>query len=307
MNSIQTKGVHLALLAAFISGVSIFINKFAVSSISSPLVFTTTKNLLVGILIICFFLITKKWQLINKLNKKNLIYLFLIGIIGGSIPFYLFFTGLSQIPAVNAAILQKTLVLWVAVLAIPLLKEKLSKLQIIAITLLFLSNFIIGGFKGFQLSTGEVLVFIATLFWAVETILAKKVLPGIDSDILILARMLFGGLILLGATLLTSPAGFYQITGLSTTQWFWIILTALTLLAYIMSWYRALKLAPAITVTSILVASTLITNILSAIFITHVWNQLMGVQAIFIILGVGLLYISVAKNPSILLSSKKIN
>lgn len=306
MHSTHTKGIYLAILAALISGISIFINKFAVASISSPLVFTTTKNLLVGILIISFIFISKKWHLINKLNQKDFAFLGLIGIIGGSIPFYLFFTGLSQIPAINAAILQKTLVLWVAILAIPLLKEKLSKLQILAVILLFLSNFIIGGFEGFQFSTGESMILLATVFWAVENILAKKILPRVDPDILILARMLFGGVILLTATLITTPAGFNQILQLSSAQWFWIILTAITLLGYTMSWYRALKFAPAITVTAILVVSTLVTNILSAIFITRAWNLLMGIQAVFILLGIGLLYLS-TKNSLALALSKKIN
>jgi len=307
MYSTQTKGIYLAILAALISGVSIFINKFAVASISSPLVFTTTKNLLVGILILSIIFISKKWKLIYKLNKKDLIYLGLIGIIGGSIPFYLFFTGLSQIPAINAAILQKTLVLWVIILAIPLLKEKLSKLQIVAVGLLFLSNFIIGGFKGFQFSFGELMIIGATIFWAVENIIAKKILPRVDVDILVLARMLFGGVILLIATFIKEPANFNQILQLSSTQLFWIILTAIALLAYVMSWYRALKFTPAITVTSILVGSTLVTNILSAIFITHVWNQLMGIQAILIVLGIGLLYISIKINSLKLLLSKKIS
>lgn len=300
----QTKGVYLAIVTAFISGIAIFINKFAVDAIQPPLVFTATKNFGVGFLIIAILLGTRKWNLIKKLTRREIVYLILIGIIGGSIPFYLYFTGLSQIPAINAAIIHKTLIFWIALLAIPLLKEKLTRTQIIAVFLLFISNYIIGGFKGFQFSGGETLVLIATMFWAVENILAKKILPTVDPDIVTSARMGFGSLILVGAAFITAPSGLSSVLNLNFTQWFWMILTMATLLGYVMSWYRALKFAPAITVASVLVASTLVTNVLSAIFITHAWTMQMGIQALLMLVGVSIFIFSLKKET--ISSSSKI-
>ena len=286
--SSQTKGIYLALVTALISGIAIFVNKFAVGAIQPPLVFTATKNVGVGLLIIILLIATKKWQLVKKLTKREFIYLMLIGIIGGSIPFYLYFTGLSQIPAMNAALIHKTLIFWVALIALPLLRERLTKTQMIAVFLLFISNFFIGGFKGFQLSQGELFVLIATMLWAVENVLAKKILPTVNPDVVTAARMGLGSILLLTAAFITTPTALGNMLTLDLTQWFWMIFTMATLLGYVMSWYRALKLAPATTVTSILVASTLVTNILSAIFITHTWNIIMNLQSVTIILGVGL-------------------
>ena len=45
--------------------------------------------------------------------------------IGGSVPFVLFFEGLARATATQAAFIQKTLVVWVALLAVPLLRERL--------------------------------------------------------------------------------------------------------------------------------------------------------------------------------------
>lgn len=301
----NTKGIYFALTTAFISGVSIFVNKFAVDSIQPPLVFITAKNVGVGLLIIGIIIATRKWKLIKKLNKREILYLVLIGTIGGSIPFYLYFTGLSQIPAINAAIIHKTLIFWVAILAIPLLKEKLTRTQIVAVLLLFISNFFVGGFKGFQFSHGELLILIATIFWAVENILAKKILPTIDPDLIAAARMGFGSIILLVASILNAPSGLANITMLSSIQLFWMVLTIVTLLGYVMSWYRALKYAPAITVTSVLVAGTLVTNILSAIFITHTWTITMAIQSGLILIGVVLFYISAKKFPFLKISKSE--
>lgn len=301
----QKRGIQFAVVAALISGISIFINKFAVDAIKQPLIFTAVKNSIVAILILGVLLATKKWQLVKKLSKRQAIFLMLIGIVGGSLPFYLFFTGLAQIPAINAALIQKTLVLWVTLLAIPFLKEKLSKKQIVAILILFGSNLVIGGFKGFQFSSGEFLVLIATILWAIENILAKKILPKVDPDLVTAARMGFGALILTTFSIFTYPHALENIIRLNFVQWGWITITAITLFGYVISWYRALKFAPATIVTAILVGSTLITNILSAIFITHVLTPNFIIQLGLVIFGILFLVSSMAKNQVLPSSRKK--
>jgi len=302
MLSNQTKGINLAIVTALISGVSIFVNKFAVDAVRPPLFFTAAKNAGVALLILGIFLATGKWQQIKKLKKGEFVYLLLIGIIGGSLPFYLYFTGLSQIPAINAALIHKTLVLWVALLAVPFLKEKMSKVQIAGVLLLFSANFIIGGFKGFQFSRGELFVLIATILWAVENILAKKILPRVDPDLIVAARMGVGAVVLLSAVAVTAPGVLSRGLVFTPTQWFWMILTVALLLGYVMSWYRALKFAPAVSVTSVLVVSTLVTNALSAIFITHSWNVILTIQSLLMMLGMGILWLVDRKRYKVLLA-----
>jgi drug/metabolite transporter (DMT)-like permease len=290
MSANQTRGIRLAIITALISGISIFVNKLAVSAIEPPLVFTATKNASVGLFILGILLATKKWQQFKKLTRREFIYLILIGIIGGSLPFYLYFTGLSQIPAINAALIHKTLVLWVAILAVPFLREKLTSIQILGVTLLFGSNLAIGGFQGFQFSFGELLVLAATILWAVENILAKKILFSLDPDLVVAARMGFGSIILLISSSLVYPQALGNIINLNFTQWLWLIITAAFLFGYVMTWYRALKLAPATTVASVLVASTLVTNVLSALFVARALTPLLILQALLAISGIGLLF-----------------
>lgn len=292
------KGIQLALLTAFISGFSIFINKFAVDSIKPALTFTASKNIMVAVMIISLLIITKKWRQILSLKKDQAIKLFIIAVIGGSLPFYLFFTGLSQTSAINAAILQKTLVIWVAIIAIPFLKEKLSAVQILAIGVLFGSNIMIGGFRGFSYSQGELMILAATILWAIETVIAKRVLSKVDADIVTGARMGIGSLILFSLSLITNPKTISSIISLNSNQWFWLLLTSLSLFAYVSIWYRSLKLAPATTVTAVLVISTLVTNLLSAIFITHSWKLQLTQQGMLMILGISLLIWQIKNNQN---------
>jgi drug/metabolite transporter (DMT)-like permease len=296
--NLQTKGVYLALITTFVSGFSIFLNKFAVGAIMPPLAFTSVRNAYVGLLIVGLILILGKWRKIREVSKKDSVYLILIGLIGGTLPFYLFFTGITLIPAINAALIHKTLILWVALLAIPLLKERMSRPQIIGIILLFGGNLIVGGFSGFEFSRGELFVLLATMLWAVENIIAKKVLPRVDPDIVTASRMGFGSLVLLGATAIMVPGGLAGAFSLTSTQWIWMMVSVFMLLAYVTSWYRALKIAPATTVASVLVGSTLITNVLSAIFITQTWTMVSTVQAVLIISGIMLFWVAAKRTDA---------
>ncbi|MFZ5424946.1 MAG: DMT family transporter [Patescibacteria group bacterium] len=289
MNLNKNKGLYLALTTSLISGVSIFINKFAVDAFDSPLFFTALKNSAVTLLIISLLILTSRWKNLTKITKKDFKTLTLIGIVGGTIPFYLFFKGITLIPALNAALIHKTLVLWVALLAIPFLKEKITKWHTIAILAVFGGNVFVGGFQGFRFSLGELMVLAATIFWAIENIIAKKALQTVDSQIVVLFRMGIGSIILLVASYITKPSTFLQVTELTTTQIFWVSATVITLLLYVSTWYKALSEEKAITVATVLASSTLVTNILSAVFITKVWNFNLSVQTVLIVAGICIL------------------
>ncbi|MEK7078935.1 MAG: EamA family transporter, partial [Patescibacteria group bacterium] len=110
------KGIILAFLTAIISGFAIFYSKISVAKID-PLILATTRNSLVGIFFIIYFLATNNLKRLLKLTKKELVLLLGIGVIGGSIPFYLFFTGIKLIGAQSANIIHKSLFIWVAILS----------------------------------------------------------------------------------------------------------------------------------------------------------------------------------------------
>jgi len=284
------RGLKFAFCAAVVSGVSVFINKFAVASLGNPVLLPAVKNSLVGILLIGLVIFSRKWREIKLLSKKQVVQLLIIGVVGGFLPFYLFFTGLAQIPAVNANLIHKTLVIWVAILAVPLLKEKVSKLTGLAVLLLFAGNLPLGGFTGFGYSSGELMVFGATLLWALETILVKKTLADLSPDLVATSRMGVGSLLLIIFVAISSPASVGDIFSMSSAQWFWIALTAMCLFGYVSLWYRALKFAPAVGVSAVLVSATLITTSLSAIFVTHTLSLQTVIQSLAIIIGSILTY-----------------
>lgn len=283
---------YLALATAVISGFSNFLNKIAVTAIKDPIVFTTLKNSLVAIFIIGALLILKKIPEILSLNKNQIIKLVLIGIIGGSLPFALFFTGLTMTSALNASLIHKTLFVWILLLAIPLLKERLTRIQWLGVGAIFAANLIVGGFTGFKYNSGELMILIATILWAVENIIAKIVLKNISSLIVAGARMIIGSVILLSFLLIRG--GGSAIFTMNFDNWLWTFITAGLLFGYVTTWYAALKRAPATYVATLLVPATLATNVLSAIFITRVFTIPQFISAGLFVLGI-LLMIFFAK------------
>ena len=143
-NNTYKIAIGLALLTAVFSGVNNFITKIAVTAVKDPVVFTTLKNAIVAAFIIGIIIVWKKRSELASLSPKQKKLLILIGIIGGSMPFILYFTGLKLTSALNASLIHKTLFVWVAIMAVPILKEKIGWLQFAAMGLLF-GGIITGG------------------------------------------------------------------------------------------------------------------------------------------------------------------
>lgn len=277
----------LALGTALISGFSNFIGKIGVTAVKDPIVFTTLKNAVVALLLVGIFITFRKWREMRTLSPRQWLKLAAIGVIGGSVPFALFFTGLSQTSALNASLIHKTLFLWVLLLAIPILKERLTAWQWVGIGVVAAANVFIGGFKGFKLNGGELMILAATILWAVENIIAKIALRDVSSLTVAAARMVFGSIIL--ATFVTWRGGGSAVMYLTAVQWGWTLLASALLIGYVLTWYAALKRAPATYVATLLVPATLITNVLSAVFITHAFPLVQLMNASLVAVGAFLL------------------
>jgi drug/metabolite transporter (DMT)-like permease len=261
----QRQGIMLAFGAAIVSGISIYINKFGVAQIKDPFIYTTVKNSAVVIGLLAAVGLLASWKELRGLTPTRWLAWIGLGVIGGGVPFLLFFQGLTTASAASAALVQKSLFLWVALLALPLLKERLSAWQVLGLAVLVLGQFLLqplthwGGW-----GTGETLILIATLLWAVETILAKKVLGWMSSQTAALGRMGIGALVMWVFLSVTGRAG--MAFTLNGTQWLWIVVTAVFLMGYVWIWYSALKWAPATLVTSVLTIGAIVTIVLSASF-----------------------------------------
>ena len=284
MSTKFSSAIALALGAALISGISNFLNKAGVTAVADPVLYTFLKNGLVAVLLLSVLIFTARWREIKALTKPNWFKLVAIGVVGGSLPFALFFTGLSMTSAVSASLIHKTLFIWVALIALPFLGERLGKIQWAALGLLLVGNFFLGAWQQLTFGTGELLIFIATLLWAVENIIAKRALRQMSSLLVASARMILGSALLLVAVI--AQGGLAALGNLSFEQWGWTVLAAVLLLGYVISWYAALQRAPATVVASLLVPASLVTSLLSLIFLDKALTATETLSSVIVVLAV---------------------
>jgi drug/metabolite transporter (DMT)-like permease len=257
----RATGVAFAFAAALISGGAIYVNAHAVKHFGNATVYTTAKNGVAGVLLVALALAPRR-QISTVLRGRTPLALVAVAVIGGSVPFVLFFEGLARSEATQAAFIQKTLIIWVALLAVPLLHERFGLPHALAVVLLVVGQAALAGQLGtVAVGSGEVMILMATLLWSVEVVFVKYLLAWIDPRTLAAARMALGTLLLIVWLAVTGRVD--DLTRLGTSQWLWVLLTGVLLTGYVATWYAALARAQAIDVTAVLVFGAVVTALLS--------------------------------------------
>ncbi|HLC48441.1 MAG TPA: DMT family transporter [Candidatus Norongarragalinales archaeon] len=285
----EEKGIVLAFLTALISGASVFVNGFVVKGFD-PVVFTALKNLGAAIFLVGAIILLKERKKLSQLSSSQWKWLIAIGIIGGSIPFLMFFQGLSMIPAVKGSFLFRMLFIFSAVFAIFMLKEKPSRNTVIGAMIFLVGNAILIGQENiFSFGLGELLVLLATIIWAFEYVLSKWVMQktGLEPRMVAFGRMFVGMLVLAGY--LGAVGKISSIPSLSLIQWEWVAITSVFLFLFVSSWYAALKWAKAATATAILAMGGPITTALNFLFLGKAPLMIDALGLLLVVAGISIL------------------
>jgi drug/metabolite transporter (DMT)-like permease len=281
----ERNALILVFSTALISGFSVFLNKYALATIE-PSLFTFLKNGVVGILFFGVLLFLREWSALRSLSPQKWAQLVLIGLVGGAIPFVLFFQGLSLASAASGAFVHKTLFLFASILAVLLLREKMNHQMMGAAILLLVGNFFLLKIQSFPFGYGELLILIATLFWAVETVISKHALRELSGTVVGAARMTFGaGFILL---YLFFTGGLSGVFSLSPNAWLWVAFTSGMLFLYVYTYYNGLKHIPVSVATSILLLGSPVTTLLSVVVSETPITEIQVAGMIVIMVGVWL-------------------
>jgi drug/metabolite transporter (DMT)-like permease len=231
--------------------------------VADAALFTTLKNGVAALVLLAIAMTGVRRTDVRAISRRSWTGVALVGLIGGSVPFLLFFTGLSMASAPSAAFIHKTLFVWVALLAVPLLRERLGWLQVAALATLLASQLLIAAPTGVSWGPGETMIAAATMFWAVEVVIARRLLAGVPSSVLGVGRLGVGMIVLVGYLAVTGRLPL--VAELTVVQWGWAIGTGALLAVYVGTWLAALSRAPATVVTSVLVVGAPVTAVFDAI------------------------------------------
>lgn len=266
----RISGALLALAAATTSGVAVFVNGYGVKRFPDATAYTTVKNVVAALVLLAASSALghqrrggarRKWAALAPGQRLGLAG---VAVIGGSVPFVLFFEGLSRADSTHAAFIHKTLVVWVVLLAVPLLRERLSMAHVAALALLVGGQAALeGGLGGWVAGGGEVMILAATMLWAVEVVVAKRLLAAVPSAMLAEVRMVGGGALLVAWVVVSGKLG--VLADVDAAGWAWAALTGVILAGYVALWFAALARAQAVDVTAVLVFGAVVTATLGAV------------------------------------------
>lgn len=263
-------GIALAFATATVSGFAVFLNSYGVTRFAgtSPSTYTTMKNLVAALFLLALLgAATRRrsesgWT--PPSGRREIAGLAFTGIIGGGAAFVLFFEGLASASSTDAAFIHKTLVLWVVLLAVPMLHERLGLAHVGAVALLLVGQAALTSDLGsLALRRGEWMITAATVLWAGEVVVAKALLRRLSPLTVGTARLSIGTLALFAWLTITGDLG--QVLDAGAAQWLWALLTGLVLTAYVATWLGALARAQAIDVTAVLVFGAVVTATLNGV------------------------------------------
>ncbi len=282
-NLLEIRGTALVGLTALISGVAIVINRFFVTQID-PLLFTAIRAFFIGLifLIISVFVSSSNSK---KTKKSSWTPLISIGLIGGGLAFWLFFAGLRLTTAGRAAFLHKTLPIYAVIFGYVFLKEKITKKQLTVIGIMLIGLVFLELNKlSFDMRIGDLLVLGATILWAVENTIAKKVMLEKENNwVVSFARMFFGSLLLLSIIFLTGNSSL--LFSLNPQQIIYITISTVFLFLYVLTWYWGLKYINLSKASTILLISPVISLLLGFFWLNEEIFLLQLAGSILILIG----------------------
>jgi len=279
------------LLTALISGVSVYYNSMAVKGVDA-IGFAAAKNMLAALVLVGAIALSSRLGELKQLGRSQLLQLLAIAIIGGSIPFALFFGGISMASAgaAGSSFIYRLMFFFSAIMAVVLLRERPSVKTAAGVVLILLANLLyLLSIKSFVFGIGELMVLGATLMWSAETILLKKSLAWISPDALAAVRLGAGSAILFAAIMLFMPASAAAIVSMPLVP---LVVSALFILGFTTTFYRGLSGLGVSEATAILTLGGLVSAGLPILLSSRLPGVMESISLVLIAIGVGVVLTS---------------
>lgn len=262
-------GMVLALGAAAVSGGSVWLNGQVVTRVElfgDPGTYTTAKNLVAGVLVLAVAVTATRvgspGGLRLPVRRTQWWGLLAVALVGGSLPFLLFFEGLaaSGAPADAQLVHKAGLLAFVALLAPTVLRERLGPFQLGGVGMVLFGYWLLSGDLGsLPVGRGLLLVLAAALCWSVESVIDRWLLADVTPSTVAVARLSAGSVVLVAVGLLNGDTA--RLAGLGVTGWAWVALTGVVLAVYAGLWLYALANAAVVDVTAVLTLAVPVTAI----------------------------------------------
>ena len=280
----------MAFLVTFIWGSSFVLVKIGLSEIP-PISFAMVRFLIAGTLMLIISLLRNRWSKITKLIKEDFIALSVLGLTGYTLFFIFAFEGMLFTTASNASIVTNFAPIFIAILSVLFLNEKLNIRRIIGIPMSFLGVLLVvtegdlANLFSIDKILGDLLIVISAFFWAIYTIYSKPIFEEEDTFAITTMSMILGAIYLIPfAFMLENPSVIIEI---SLLAWAIIVFLALfgSVVAYLL-WNEIVSKIDATLAGTTLFLIPIFTIILAVILIGEIITIFTLIGMILILAGV---------------------
>jgi drug/metabolite transporter (DMT)-like permease len=254
-------GYAAAVLAAAVSGLAVFYNGVGVRLFPDATLYTTLKNAVVGVLVLApLALVPGVRRELGRLDSRRWALLGALALVGGSVPYVLFFEGLRQTTPATGAVLNHLQFVVVALLAVPLLHERVTPAMWLGLAVLLVGAVLGTDVGALRWNRGAALVLASTVLFGGGFVLARYLLRDLSTSTVMAAKMTAGAALLLAYSGATGRLGI--VAHLSGLQWRFVLVSGLILLAFTAATLVAIKHAQVTTVIAIGMAAPAVTLLL---------------------------------------------
>jgi drug/metabolite transporter (DMT)-like permease len=254
-------GYLFAALAAVVSGVAVYVNSLGVQTFQDPVLYTALKDGLVGVILLVPLLVAPGWRgEYRRLNATTWAWMIALALTGGSVPFALFFSGLKLTTAATGALINHFQFVLVAVFAVVFLRERIRPALWAGFAVLLLGTLIGTNVGALRWNQGAWLIAASTLLFAVDFVIAKHLLKGLSTLMVMTARMTLGTAMLFVYLAAIGHLGPSQHLTMQQIQF--VLVTGLILLVFTACTFTAIRHASVSAVLAIGTAAPIITTLL---------------------------------------------
>ena len=251
-------GYAAAALAAAVSGFAVFFNGYGVRLFADATLYTTLKNAVAGVLVLApLALLPAVRRELRGLGRGQWAWLGALALVGGSVPYVLFFEGLRQTTPATGAVLNHLQFAVVALLAVPLLRERVTPAMWLGLAALVAGALLGTDVGALRWNAGAAPVLASTVLFGAGFVLARHLLGGLSTSTVMAAKMTAGSAVLVAYSTATGRLG--AIAHLSGVQWRFVLVSGLILLAFTAATLVAIRHAQVTSVMAIGMAAPAVT------------------------------------------------
>ena len=254
----------------------------------SPFVIIVINQLLAYSILFFILKLKKEMKKLTRITKRDFKIMYAISLFSAVCGPLLFLWGLKLTTATNTILIGKAEALLTSLIAVMMLKERISMHQITGAMTMFFGIVIIATnnfANGLSFNIGDLLVLASSLSFAFGTILFKKYMHHLPPEVIVTVRNLCGATLLFVISLYLVD---YSTLLNALNAKFVLALLGLVVLTTIFAqslWYRALETTTATKVSLIGLSSPLIAIVYAIIFLKESLGTSQLIGGSFVILG----------------------